>query len=284
MNLEFFNLTFLKKINRYIDIERLLEILEKNKDIVYELAFLSLFLLILYFLINSVFINPLFKILSKNKKSNLDRLKTIIRGLKNLMSLSLIFIFIFFLLNKLGIKITVLLTSAGILGATLIVIFQNSIRDFLSGWLFVIEDTFREGEYIIVNNTFKGRVDNLKSRYLVLRGNEGELIMIPYGQINFVHNFSRKRTINKILLRLKKESYNEKTLNILQNFLEDLTKKFPEAAEMEILNNIEISESYVELIIKFKTSFSQRNIVKTKIKNEFFSNFKEIILEIKDAS
>ncbi len=286
MNLNFLNSIFSKKINKYIDIdiEKLFEILEKNKNAIYELTFLSLFLLILYFLINSIFINPLFKILSKNKKSNLDRLKTIIRGLKNLISLALIFIFIFTLLNQFGIKITVLLTSAGILGATLLVIFQNSIRDFLSGWFFVIEDAFREGEYIMVNNTFKGRVDNLKSRYLVLRGDNGELIMIPYGQINFVHNFSRKRIINRILLKIKRESYNEETVNNFKKFIEDIPQRFPEIAEVEIIENTEFSENYVEFIIKFKTAFSLKDISKSKLKKELFSTFNEIILEIKDAS
>jgi small-conductance mechanosensitive channel len=284
MDFLFFSLNFFEKLKGESNFEKIINLIVERKEFIYEAFLLAIFLVIFYFLINFIFINPLYKILTQNKKANTDRLKTIIKSFKNLISVLVLIIFVIFLFSKLGIKINTLLTSAGILGAALLVVFQNSIRDFLSGWFFVIEDTFREGEYIIVNNTFKGRVYNLRSRYLVLRGDNGELIMIPYGQINFVHNFSRKRIINKLTLKVRKENYNEKNINALQNFLKDLSDGAQEIGEPEIIDINEVGESYIEILVKFKTPFYLSVPTKTKVKKEILNKFNDIILEIKDAS
>jgi small conductance mechanosensitive channel len=254
-------------------------------DLIIILAF-ALFLIIIY-LIFSFAINYSLKITKhlneKRKKVYLDRALIIIRGIKLIIRYLLFFIFIIFLLNKFNINLTVVLTSAGFLGATIILVFQNTLKDIFSGWLFFFEDIFREGEEIIINNTFKGKVVDFKSRFLVLRGWNGEIINLPYSQINVIHNFSRKRIIEKIVLKFKREILTSDFFDKLEELLKNNLEKYPNL-EISLRRNFNLGETWFEIVLSLKIPISLREEVNYEIKTNLFKNFSDSLLEIKNEN
>lgn len=251
-----------------------------------EILILGFFLIFLYFVF-SFFLNYSLKITyslnEKRKRFYLERLTTIIKAIKSIAKYVLLFIFVIFVLNKFNFNLTVFLTGAGFLGATIILIFQNALRDIFSGWILFFEDLFREGEQVVINNSFNGRIVDFKSRFLVLRGEKGEIINLPYSQINIVHNFSRKRFVNKLILKFKRENLNDNLFKSIEDLLKNNFSEY-QNLDFNINKNFNLYENSFEISIIFKSSFNLRNEISHKIKAFLIENFHDSLLEIKNES
>ncbi|MBE9076210.1 mechanosensitive ion channel family protein [Romeria aff. gracilis LEGE 07310] len=94
-------------------------------------------------------------------------------------------------LAVLGIEIAPLLAGAGIIGIAISLASQSLIKDFINGFLILLEDQFGLGDVITVNQV-TGLVENLNLRITQIRDTEGRLITVPNGQINMVQNLSKE--------------------------------------------------------------------------------------------
>jgi small conductance mechanosensitive channel len=85
--------------------------------------------------------------------------------------------------------ITPLLTGAGIAGLALGFGAQSLVKDFLSGFFILIENQFRVGDVIKIGE-FSGVVERISLRTVVLRDLEGNVHVIPNGEVKAVTNMS----------------------------------------------------------------------------------------------
>jgi len=164
-------------------------LLSQFKDEIQSILIFSFFLVLIYFLIAKI-LSLAFK--ASTKLFHLERVVTITKTVKIILRFILLFIFFIFALQEFKLNVNTILTGAGALGAVLVLIFQNSLRDVFTGWLFVFEDVFRKNEEVIINNTFKGKVIDFTSRYLILETENGSKVFIPFSQISIIENLSRK--------------------------------------------------------------------------------------------
>jgi small-conductance mechanosensitive channel len=266
------------------DIANFKNLLAENYKLI---LFFLIFLILIYFIF-SLFLSSYLRVIKKinfsGKKISIERTLTISKTLKLILRYTLLFIFILYILNIFGIKLTAILTGAGVLGATLILIFQNSLRDILTGWIFVFEDIFRDGEIVVVNNLFKGRVIDFKSRYLVLRSENGEILNIPYGQISNIYNLSRKRIISKVALKLKRENFSEQLLKEIERTINEKIKEKEDLEGIKINQNFYLSENFAEIYLFFKTPYQLKDELNSKIKFILIEHYSDLILEIRDVS
>jgi small-conductance mechanosensitive channel len=266
------------------DIANFKNLLAENYKLI---LFFLIFLILIYFIF-SLFISSYLRVIKKinfsGKKISIERTLTIAKTLKLILRYILLFIFTLYILNIFGIKLTAILTGAGVLGATLILIFQNSLRDILTGWIFVFEDIFRDGEIVVVNNLFKGRVIDFKSRYLVLRSENGEILNIPYGQISNIYNLSRKRIISKVALKLKRENFSEQLLKEIERTINEKIKEKEDLEGIKINQNFYLSENFAEIYLFFKTPYQLKDELNSKIKFILIEHYSDLILEIRDVS
>ncbi len=93
-------------------------------------------------------------------------------------------------LSKLGLNIAPLLASAGVVGIAIGLGAQSLIRDFIGGFLILIEDQFGVGDVISVNN-FVGTVEHLSLRRTGLRGLDGSFTIVPNGDVRAVQNLTK---------------------------------------------------------------------------------------------
>jgi len=96
---------------------------------------------------------------------------------------------IFMVMKELGMDITPLLTGAGIAGLALGFGAQSLVKDFLSGFFILIENQFMVCDVVRIGE-FTGVVERISLRTVVLRDLEGNIHVIPNGEVKAVTNMS----------------------------------------------------------------------------------------------
>ncbi|MBU8874971.1 mechanosensitive ion channel [Reyranella sp. MMS21-HV4-11] len=99
-------------------------------------------------------------------------------------------------LSELGVNITPLIAGASVFGLAVSFGSQSLVRDIVSGIFFLAEDSFRIGEYVDCSKV-KGTVEGFSVRSLKLRHQNGQLHIVPFGQVGHITNFSRDWTVVK---------------------------------------------------------------------------------------
>jgi small-conductance mechanosensitive channel len=94
-------------------------------------------------------------------------------------------------LGKLGINLSPFLFGATVVGMTIGFGAQTVVRDFLAGFLLLLEDQYRIGDTITVVGT-TGVVDEVSLRVTRLRGSDGTVWYVPNGDIRELANLSRQ--------------------------------------------------------------------------------------------
>jgi small-conductance mechanosensitive channel len=95
-------------------------------------------------------------------------------------------------LDKLGINIGPLITSAGVAGFAIGFGSQELIKDTISGLFFLYENQFNTGDRLIINDK-QGVVKAMNLRTVTLKGDNGELYIVRNSQIGLVTKLPAKR-------------------------------------------------------------------------------------------
>lgn len=128
-----------------------------------------------------------------------SRLRTIMPVLKGTAGITILILGGLLVLSELGINITPLIAGASVLGLAVSFGSQSLVRDIVSGVFFLADDSFRVGEYIDTSRV-KGTVEGFTVRSIRLRHQNGQLHIVPFGQLVHVTNFSRDWTTVKFNL------------------------------------------------------------------------------------
>lgn len=118
------------------------------------------------------------------------RLVTLLDASVRTAQLFLLVVVILMTLASIGIDIGPALAAAGVMGLALSLGAQALIRDFIGGVLILLEDQFRVGDVIRVEDT-EGTVERISLRACNVRDVQGRLWVVPNGDIRFVSNATR---------------------------------------------------------------------------------------------
>jgi small-conductance mechanosensitive channel len=118
------------------------------------------------------------------------RLQTLSATIRGIAQTVILFIGLMTFLGQLGINITPILASAGVLGIAIGLGAQSLIRDFFAGFLILLEDQFSVGDVVKIGET-SGTVEQLTLRVTRVRGLDGSLTSIPNGGVGAVVNYSK---------------------------------------------------------------------------------------------
>lgn len=89
----------------------------------------------------------------------------------------------------LGIDITVLLASAGVVGIAIGIGARSLIEDIIAGLFLLTQATIAIGDYIKIGDE-EGTIESIGFRTITIRSVNGALIVIPNGQVKHVVNYS----------------------------------------------------------------------------------------------
>jgi small conductance mechanosensitive channel len=96
----------------------------------------------------------------------------------------------FLILGELGMDITPLLASAGVVGIALALGAQTIVKDFLGGIFILTEDQYNKGDVVKIAG-ISGEVEEVNLRRTVLRDLDGIVHTIPNSTITTASNYTR---------------------------------------------------------------------------------------------
>ena len=119
------------------------------------------------------------------------RLTTLTGLIKATLSILIIAIAGFMILEEFGFNLAPLIASAGIVGLAIGFGAQALVKDIISGAFLLVENQFSEGDEVEISGK-RGKVEKITLRTVRIRDKDGTLHTIPNGSITMVSNFSKK--------------------------------------------------------------------------------------------
>jgi small-conductance mechanosensitive channel len=113
-----------------------------------------------------------------------QRTETLRLVLRSISKTILIFIVALTIISQLGYQVPAL-TSAGIVGLAVGFGAQSLVKDVISGFFILFEDQFGVGDVVKIGD-FTGVVERMTLRATVLRNLEGQVHVVPNGNIQYV--------------------------------------------------------------------------------------------------
>ncbi|MCK4588071.1 MAG: mechanosensitive ion channel, partial [Gammaproteobacteria bacterium] len=116
-----------------------------------------------------------------------DRAETLALGFRGVAKAFILFGGLLLILQEAGFDITTVLGGAAILGVAVAFGAQGLMRDYLTGFMILLEDQYKLNDVVTIGNV-TGKVEKVSMRTTVLRDQEGHVHFIPNGEIKGVTN------------------------------------------------------------------------------------------------
>lgn len=116
---------------------------------------------------------------------------TLVQILRWAVDLLIVILAVLMLLGTLGIDVTPLLASVGVAGLAVSLGAQSLIKDFVGGFLILVENQYAVGDSIQVGDVC-GAVERLTLRATYLRDLKGRLHVVPNGEVRIVSNLTKE--------------------------------------------------------------------------------------------
>ena len=152
---------------------------------------------------------------SATRGERLKRLTTLVHAGRSIGYVLTLLIVVLMILHELGINITPILASAGVVGLAFSLGAQTVIKDFLGGVVILAENQFKIGDVITIGQT-TGTVEHISLRATYLRDSEGKLNLIPNGDIRTISNLTTHWAQVVITFNVDYEADMERALQTLE--------------------------------------------------------------------
>jgi len=197
------------------------------------------------------------KITGEPPSESEKRVETIIRLIRQATLIVLWVTTILIILKEIGVDVGPIIASAGIVGLAVGFGAQNLVRDFISGFFFILENQVRVGDVAIVNGT-GGLVERVNFRTIVLRDIGGIVHIFPNGTISTLSNLTNGWSAYVFDIGV---AYKENTDKVI----EVMNRVGSEMKQDEILGSYMLEEPEIFGVDKFDNSAV---VIKGRIKTK----------------
>ncbi|MCT4508308.1 MAG: mechanosensitive ion channel family protein [Tepidibacter sp.] len=129
-----------------------------------------------------------------------------------------------------------ILTGAGIFGVIAGFASQNIIKDVLNGFFILFEKQIKVGDFVYINESFRGTVEEIGLRTTSIRDWNLRRISIPNGEIKSIMNYSRKKMRVIVHVRVAYECDPDLVIQTLNEVCDALNEKYKEFLIKNIMN------------------------------------------------
>jgi small conductance mechanosensitive channel len=144
------------------------------------------------------------------------RVETLTHLLESLAKITILIIAFMMILGTFEVNLAPLLASAGIAGLAIGFGAQNLIRDLISGFFIIFENQFNVGDIIQIGDA-RGKVEKMSIRATYLRDLEGNLHIVPNGEIKRVTNISKSFSRALVDIEVAYKEDLDKVINVLKD-------------------------------------------------------------------
>jgi small-conductance mechanosensitive channel len=145
----------------------------------------------------------------------LDRSQTVLPVFRKFLGSVLVIMVTMIVLSSIGVNIGPLLAGAGVIGLAIGFGAQKLVSDIFSGVFYLIDDSFRMGEYLMAGS-LKGSVEKITLRNLWLRHHRGMLQIIPFSDLGAITNYMRGGIVVKFNLEFPYDADIDKIRKIVK--------------------------------------------------------------------
>lgn len=122
--------------------------------------------------------------------TELKRADTLTQVIRDLARVVILGVGVMMVLSEVGVDLKPLLAAAGLGGLAIGFGAQSLVKDVISGFFILLEDSVRVGDVVEIAGV-GGLVEEVKLRTIVLRDESGSIHVIPNGSINTVKNMTQ---------------------------------------------------------------------------------------------
>jgi len=168
--------------------------------------------------------------------------KTIESLIRSLTKYTATISFILYLLSQFVDNFGSILAGAGVAGVIIGFGAQSLIKDILAGMFIIYEKQLHQGDFITLNNTFHGTVEEIGLRSLKIREWSGKLLTISNGEIKQIQNYNidRMRVIERVVISYREDP--DTVWTVLEQACEKINQEFESCLKRDFQN--EIIESF----------------------------------------
>jgi small conductance mechanosensitive channel len=190
-------------------------------------------------------ITNIFKLYPRFKKDE-KKSNTLTGILKSVVKYLVYLIMGISILEILNIPTQPILATAGLGGIAIGFGAQSLVRDVFAGFFILFEDQYSVGDYVTISG-ITGTVEDMGLRTTRLRSFNGDLNIIPNGEIKTVTNVSRGNSLAIVDVSVAYESDHEKAMEVLSLIALDYYEKNRDKVteKPEVLGIIKLGESDV---------------------------------------
>jgi moderate conductance mechanosensitive channel len=206
----------------------------------------------------------------------LDRTQTYLPPVRKFLGSVLVVIVVMIVLSSLGVDIGPLLAGAGVVGIAIGFGAQKLVSDVLSGLFYLIDDSFRIGEYLMAGST-SGTVEKITMRNLWLRHHRGMLQIVPYGDLGNITNFMRGTINVKFNLELPYGTDIETVRKVIKKVGKEMLKDEELGPDMTSPVKSQGVRSVGNSVMTFRAKFSAKPGAHFLIRREAFRRITEAL-------
>lgn len=192
----------------------------------------------------------------KTKKDEVQREDTLISILKTAANAAIWVVAGLSVLGVFDINIAPLLAGAGVVGVALGFGAQSLVKDLLAGLFILLENQYRVGDVLQVNQSVAGIVEKISLRVTVLRDLDGKVHYVPNGVIEIATNLTMEYAQVDLNIGVSYDSDIDKVEQVINDVGEQLfiDKKWKgvvlEPAKMLRVDSFDDSAITVKIVCK----------------------------------
>lgn len=217
---------------------------------------------------------PRFKIDEKKSTTLSGILKSVVKyAVYTIIALSV--------LNILNIPTAPLLATAGLGGIAIGFGAQSLVKDVFSGFFILFEDQYGVGDYVTIGS-MTGTVEDMGLRITKIRAFNGDLHIIPNGEVKTVTNHSRGSSLAIIDIGIAYELDADRAIEVLKEVVAQYHKSKPESVikAPQVLGIVKFNESEFVIRTIAETKALMHWEVERELRKEMLEAFREKDIDI----
>ena len=189
-------------------------------------------------------------------RAQIKRAYTLTHIVRDVARIMILFVGMTMILSEGGVDLKPLLAAAGLGGLAIGLGAQSLVKDLISGFFILWEDSIRVGDVVEVAGV-SGLVEEVELRTIKLRDASGNLHVVPNGVIDKVKNLTKDYSYYLFDIRVGYRENVDEVMGVLQGVAEDLSRDSLFAddilAPLEMLGVDQFTDSAVMIKCRIKT-------------------------------
>lgn len=175
---------------------------------------------------------------------------------------------------------TTLVWTMGLFSAAFGLGARPIISDYLTGISFIFGNMFDIGDKVEILGV-EGHIERISLNMVSVRSTQGELFVVPNGEVRVVRNFSRG-SFSSADVTIKVDSADlAKTMDILNRFTEEASEIFPEIVRpLQVISPHGMMGQQIELMILAKVQFGKATGMRLKLLDAIYKRLADAEIEL----